>query len=127
MDSNTILPKISEISGYDKEVSQIKEYISLALHTPKSLTRFGIKPTKCLLIHGPSGSGKTFIAKSILEEYKDEFTTKFINCSDILMGETHEENEAIIRQVFNKVSEEDSFIIVLDEIDLFFPQTFGVF
>ena len=74
----------SRIGGLDAEITAIREILDTSLLNPERLERYGLKPSRGLLLYGPPGTGKTLIAKTISEELNVNFVV--INGPEILSG-----------------------------------------
>ena len=62
--------------------------------------RYGMAPSKGMLLYGPSGCGKTLVAKAIANEVKSNFiSVKGPELLSMWFGES----ESNVRQLFDKV------------------------
>ncbi|KAI9342655.1 P-loop containing nucleoside triphosphate hydrolase protein [Obelidium mucronatum] len=82
-----------------------------------ALERFGIQPSKGVLLYGPPGTGKTLLAKAIATETKANFIS--ISVSAIIKGHIGE-SEKQITSLFAQAKATSPCIIFLDEIESIF-------
>jgi transitional endoplasmic reticulum ATPase len=107
-----------EIGGLEDVRELMKESVEWPLKTPDVFDKFGIKPTKGLLLYGPPGSGKTLIAKAVATESEANFITiKGPEVFSKWLGES----EKAIREAFRRARQSAPCIIFLDELDSIAP------
>ena len=103
------VPEISfeEIAGHTFVKEKLTEIVGL-LNNYKDVCKFGIKPSKGILLYGPPGTGKTMLAKALAHEADLPF-----------IATTGEEliNPEKIDKVFSTAREYAPSIIFIDEID----------
>ena len=76
--------------------------------------RYGMSPSKGMLLYGPSGCGKTLVAKAIANEVQSNFiSVKGPELLSMWFGES----EQNVRELFNKARGAAPCILFFDEID----------
>ena len=54
---------LNSIGSYNKEISELQEFLECSLIHHKLFEKVGVKPPHGILVCGPRGTGKTFIAR----------------------------------------------------------------
>jgi proteasome-associated ATPase len=121
-----------DVGGLDFAKSQIQDAIELPFQQPERFKRYGIKPTRGILLHGPPGCGKTLLARvcawAMAEIHGAEATDSgyiFVKGPEILnmwVGNT----EAEIRGLFQRARKHYKdfgykAILAIDEADAIMP------
>ena len=91
----------------------------MPLLSPELFEKYGIKPTKGVLLFGPPGTGKTMIAKALCSTTKAKFFN--VNGSQIVSKYVGE-SEAKLNSIFEEASRASPSIIFIDEIDSLCPK-----
>lgn len=103
----------ADIGGHDNVKMEIQETLQYLLF-PEKYEKFGMSPSKGVLLYGPPGCGKTLIAKAIANECKANFISiKGPEMLTMWFGES----EAKVRELFNKARQCAPCVIFFDEID----------
>ena len=93
---------------------EMTETLQYPLRFAAKYTRFGMSPSKGMLLYGPSGCGKTLVAKAIANEVKSNFiSVKGPELLSMWFGES----ESNVRELFNKARGAAPCILFFDEID----------
>ncbi len=106
--------KWSDIGGLESVKETIKEVVEWPLKDPESFKKFGIKPSKGILLHGPPGTGKTLLAKAVANEADANFIAVK---GPELISKWVGESEKHIREIFKKARQLAPSIIFFDEFD----------
>ena len=106
--------KWEDIGGLENIKETIKEIIEWPLKDPESFKKFGIKPSKGILLHGPPGTGKTLLAKAVANEADANFIAVK---GPELISKWVGESEKHIREIFKKARQLSPSIIFFDEFD----------
>jgi len=107
-----------EIGGLKNVKSNLREVVELPLKKPRVFERYGIKPTKGVLLFGPPGCGKTLIAKAIATESESNFIS--VRGPEVLSRWVGESEKAI-REIFKKARQVAPCIVFFDELDAIAP------
>ncbi|CAF1263565.1 unnamed protein product [Adineta steineri] len=62
-----------DIGGLESVKSRLQELIQYPLEYPETFLRFGMTPSRSILLYGPPGCGKTLLAKAIANECQTNF------------------------------------------------------
>jgi transitional endoplasmic reticulum ATPase len=90
------------------------ETLMYPLKYAAKFARYGMAPSKGMLLYGPSGCGKTLVAKAIANEVQSNFiSVKGPELLSMWFGES----ESNVRQLFDKARGAAPCILFFDEID----------
>ena len=93
---------------------EMVETLQYPLKFAAKYERYGMSPSKGMLLYGPSGCGKTLVAKAIANEVKSNFiSVKGPELLSMWFGES----EQNVRELFNKARGAAPCILFFDEID----------
>ncbi|MBN1391016.1 MAG: AAA family ATPase, partial [Candidatus Thermoplasmatota archaeon] len=123
--SSDVGKKISEMVGFRKATfkdiggledvkREVKNALMLPLLEPEMATRYGVKPSKGILLFGPPGCGKTLMLRAVASDLNVEMIG--IKCSDV-MSKWYGESEGLISSLFEEARARSPCILFLDEID----------
>ncbi|KAJ0082088.1 hypothetical protein Patl1_10305 [Pistacia atlantica] len=110
------VPKVSweDIGGLDKVKRALQETVQYPVEHPQMFEKFGMSPSRGVLLYGPPGCGKTLLAKAIANECKANFISiKGPELLTMWFGES----EANIRDVFDKARRSAPCVLFFDELD----------
>merc|ERR1719198_1689559 len=110
------LPDVSwsDVGGLLDVKREMTETLMYPLKYAHKFARFGMAPSKGMLLYGPSGCGKTLVAKAIANEVKSNFiSVKGPELLSMWFGES----ESNVRQLFDKARGAAPCILFFDEID----------
>ncbi|MCS7121167.1 MAG: CDC48 family AAA ATPase [Archaeoglobaceae archaeon] len=110
------IPKVTweDVGGLEEVKREIIEAVEWPMKYPEKFKKFGIRPTKGVLLYGPPGTGKTLIAKAVANETNANFIS--IKGGEIL-SKWLGESEKAIRKIFRKARQVAPCIVFFDEID----------
>ena len=109
-------PNISwqDVGGLDKIKEELKEAVEWPLKYPESFARFGIRPSRGILLYGPPGTGKTLLAKAVAKEAEANFIqVKGPELLSMWVGKSEEG----MRKVFERARQVAPCIVFFDEVD----------
>lgn len=103
-----------QVGGLDDIKEELKLAIMVPLLEPEMAEKYGVKPSKGILLFGPPGCGKTLLLRAIASELNVDMIS--VKCSDI-MSKWYGESEAAITRLFEEARRRKPAILLLDEID----------
>jgi len=104
----------ADVGGLHDVKREMTETLMYPLKYAAKFARYGMAPSKGMLLYGPSGCGKTLVAKAIANEVKSNFiSVKGPELLSMWFGES----EANVRQLFDKARGAAPCILFFDEID----------
>jgi len=103
-----------QVGGLRDVKQDLKESLIVPLLRPDISDRFGIDPSKGILLFGPPGCGKTLLMKALATELNVEMIN--VKCSDI-MSKWYGESESKMAELFRTAKERKPSIIFFDEVD----------
>jgi len=115
-DKSVEMPDISwkDVGGLLDVKREMTETLMYPLKYAHKFARYGMAPSKGMLLYGPSGCGKTLVAKAIANEVKSNFiSVKGPELLSMWFGES----ESNVRQLFDKARGAAPCILFFDEID----------
>jgi len=103
-----------DVGGLYDVKREMMETLTYPLRYAPKFARYGMSPSKGMLLYGPSGCGKTLVAKAIANEVKSNFiSVKGPELLSMWFGES----EQNVRELFNKARGAAPCILFFDEID----------
>ncbi len=102
------------VGGLDDVKEEIKEAVIIPLLKPKIAKKYGVTPSKGVLLFGPPGCGKTLLMRAIASELNVDMI--YVKCSDV-MSKWYGESENTIDRLFRDARNKKPCIVFLDEID----------
>jgi len=115
-DKTVEIPDVSwkDVGGLLDVKREMTETLQYPLKYAAKFNRYGMQPSKGMLLYGPSGCGKTLVAKAIANEVKSNFiSVKGPELLSMWFGES----EQNVRELFNKARGAAPCILFFDEID----------
>ncbi|OCQ99697.1 AAA family ATPase [Oscillatoriales cyanobacterium USR001] len=109
---------LQDVGGLNRIVKELKELVAIPLKRPELLAKFGIEPTKGVLLIGPPGTGKTLTARALANELGVNYIAL---AGPELMSKYYGETEQKLREVFEKAAKNAPCLIFIDEIDSIAP------
>lgn len=104
----------NDVGGLWDVKREMTETLQYPLKYAAKYARYGLSPSKGILLYGPSGCGKTLVAKAIANEVKSNFiSVKGPELLSMWFGES----ESNVRELFNKARGAAPCILFFDEID----------
>lgn len=103
-----------EIGGLEDVKREVKNALMVPLLEPEMATKYGVKPSKGLLLFGPPGCGKTLMLRAVASDLNVDMIG--IKCSDV-MSKWYGESEGLIASLFEEARARSPCILFLDEID----------
>ncbi|KAI3892896.1 hypothetical protein MKX03_012412 [Papaver bracteatum] len=90
------------------------ETVQYPVEHPEKFEKFGMSPSKGVLLYGPPGGGKTLLAKAIANECQANFiSVKGPELLTMWFGES----EANVREIFDKARQSSPCVLFFDELD----------
>ena len=103
-----------DVGGLLDVKREMTETLMYPLKYAGKYKRYGMAPSKGILLYGPSGCGKTLVAKAIANEVKSNFiSVKGPELLSMWFGES----ESNVRELFDKARGAAPCILFFDEID----------
>ena len=103
-----------DVGGLLDVKREMTETLTYPLKYAARFARYGMSPSKGMLLYGPSGCGKTLVAKAIANEVKCNFlSVKGPELLSMWFGES----ESNVRELFDKARGAAPCILFFDEID----------
>jgi AAA+ superfamily predicted ATPase len=104
----------NEIGGLEDVKREVKNALMVPLLEPDMATKYGVKPSKGMLLFGPPGCGKTLMLRAVASDLNVEMIG--VKCSDV-MSKWYGESEGLIASLFEEARAKAPCILFLDEID----------
>merc|ERR1712168_1435579 len=103
----------ADVGGLENVKRELQELVQYPVEHPEKFLKFGMMPSRGVLVYGPPGCGKTLLAKAIANECQANFISiKGPELLTMWFGES----EANVRDVFDKAT--GTAMDVDDEEDL---------
>jgi transitional endoplasmic reticulum ATPase len=112
------ISSLQDVGGLTRIVKELKELIAIPLKRPELLAKFGLEPTKGVLLVGPPGTGKTLTARALADELGINYIAL---AGPELMSKYYGEAEQKLRQIFDKAAKNAPCLVFIDEIDSIAP------
>ncbi|CAF0968512.1 unnamed protein product [Adineta steineri] len=103
-----------DIGGLESIKCKVKRLAQFQLNQYEEFRKFGMTPSRCVLLYGLPGCGKTLLAKATAYECQVNFMP--IRCSK-LVAMSLVESEANLCDIFDKVHQAASCVLFFDELD----------
>ena len=103
-----------DIGGLEEVKREVKNALMVPLLEPEMATKYGVKPSKGMLLFGPPGCGKTLMLRAVASDLNVEMIG--VKCSDV-MSKWYGESEGLIASLFEEARAKSPCILFLDEID----------
>lgn len=103
-----------DIGGLGSIKQKLMETVEWPILYKATFQRFGIEPSRGILLVGPPGGGKTTIAKAIASSCNQSFFS--LNAAS-LYSPYLGDSEALIRDTFKKARQNSPAVVFIDEID----------
>src|SRR5262249_55488943 len=110
------IPNVSweDIGGLEDVKNELQETLQFPVLYPEKFEKFGMSPSKGLLMYGPPGCGKTMLAKAAANMCSANFiSVKGPELLTMWVGES----EANVRDIFSKARLAAPCILFFDELD----------
>ncbi|KAJ1917403.1 AAA ATPase cdc48 [Mycoemilia scoparia] len=103
-----------DIGGLENVKQELRETVQYPVQYADKFVKFGMSPSKGVLLYGPPGCGKTLLAKAIANECQANFISiKGPELLTMWFGES----EANVRDVFDKARAAAPCVMFFDELD----------
>lgn len=115
-ENSASLPRASfaDVGGLDAVKRELYETVQFPVEHGHKYRKFGLPPSRGVLLYGPPGSGKTLLAQAIARECGANFVSiKGPELLTMWFGES----EANVRELFDKARQAAPCILFFDEID----------
>ncbi|CAF4110267.1 unnamed protein product [Adineta steineri] len=104
-----------DIGGLESVKRELQELIQYPVEHPEKFFKFGMRPSRGILLYGPPGCGKTLLAKAIANEYQANFiSVKGPRLLTMLMSG---ESETNVRDIFDEARQAAPCILFFDDLD----------
>lgn len=103
-----------DIGGLADVKREVKNALMVPLLEPEMASKYGVKPSKGLLLFGPPGCGKTLMLRAVASDLNVDMIG--VKCSDV-MSKWYGESEGLIASLFEEARARSPCILFLDEID----------
>ncbi|CAF4298558.1 unnamed protein product, partial [Adineta steineri] len=103
-----------DIGGLECVKGDVERLAQYRLNQYEEFRKFGMTPSRCVLLYGLPGCGKTLLAKATAYECQVNFMS--IRCSKLL-AMSLVESEANLRDIFDKVHQAAPCVLFFDELD----------
>ncbi len=104
----------NEIGGLEDVKREVKNSLMVPLLEPEMATKYGVKPSKGIMLFGPPGCGKTLMLRAVASDLNVDMIG--VKCSDV-MSKWYGESENLIASLFTEARARSPCILFLDEID----------
>ena len=114
------IPDVSwrDVGGLDTVKTELMQAVTWPLRRGEVFERYGIQPTRGILLYGASGTGKTLLAKALANESGVNFiSVQAANVLSRYLGES----ERALKDIFRVAKQAAPSIIYFDEISALFP------
>mmetsp|Transcript_30995 Transcript_30995/g.70897 ORF Transcript_30995/g.70897 Transcript_30995/m.70897 type:complete len:470 (-) Transcript_30995:59-1468(-) len=110
------VPDVSweDVGGLEDVKRELHETVQYPVEHADKYIKFGMNPSKGVLLYGPPGCGKTLLAKAIANECGANFIS--IKGPELLT-QWFGESEANVRELFDKARAASPCILMFDELD----------
>jgi len=105
--------KWEDVAGMEEAKLALREAIILPMTRP-DLFKGARKPWKGILMFGPPGCGKTYLCKAVASEVESTF---FSVSAANLISKWLGESEKLVRELYERATDEAPSIIFFDEVD----------
>mmetsp|Transcript_26584 Transcript_26584/g.54534 ORF Transcript_26584/g.54534 Transcript_26584/m.54534 type:complete len:384 (+) Transcript_26584:1538-2689(+) len=115
-ESRVEIPDVTwqDIGGLEDVKRGLQEMVRYPVEYSDKFDKFGMSPSKGVLLYGPPGCGKTLLAKAIANECQVNFiSVKGPELLNMWFGQS----EANVRNVFDKARQAAPCILFFDELD----------
>lgn len=103
-----------DVGGLEDVKRELHETVQYPVEHVDKYIKFGMSPSKGVLLYGPPGCGKTLLAKAIANECGANFIS--IKGPELLT-QWFGESEANVRELFDKARAASPCILMFDELD----------
>lgn len=111
----TPMPRFKDIAGYEKELALLERTLTINKNYAYAKTRFGLEPTRGILLQGPAGVGKTLLATACATELGAQLLT--VSNEDIIapnIGESARNLDKIFKEAS---AANEPVVLLLENID----------
>ncbi len=103
-----------KVGGLEDVKEDLRDALQVPLLHAERARRYGVEPTRGLLLFGPPGCGKTSLMRALASELNVEMLA--IKCSD-LMSKWYGESEERMVSLFREARERVPCILFFDDVD----------
>jgi len=103
-----------EIGGLEDVKREVRNALMVPLLEPEMANKYGVKPSKGILLFGPPGCGKTLMLRAVASDLNVDMIG--IKCSDV-MSKWYGESEGLIAALYEEARARAPCILFLDEVD----------
>ncbi|CAI0379091.1 unnamed protein product [Linum tenue] len=103
-----------DVGGLERVKTELQETVQYPVEHPEMFEKYGLSPSRGVLLYGPPGCGKTLLAKAIANECQANFiSVKGPELLTMWFGES----EANVRDLFDKARQSAPCVLFFDELD----------
>ncbi|KAJ1626578.1 P-loop containing nucleoside triphosphate hydrolase protein [Pavlovales sp. CCMP2436] len=109
---------LDRLPGLEAVAASLRRRVVLPVRSPETLLKWGVRPSRGVLLYGPSGCGKSALAHAAaLESGANVLSVQAAS----LLGPVVGESEAAVRALFAKARAAAPCVLILDQLEALAP------